>query len=522
MSTTAPERPRPTPTGGGTGRWTARWAGLGRPDRILLGLVGAHVLVKLSAFLLVGTSPLHGDEAAYVNGGMALSNLLRDLGSLTTPDTAELSQNVVASGWFMPGISLLLTPLYLLVPDADVGLMRAYVGIITSVVLLVAALRVRRVLGPGFAGALLVMPGLVPMWAAFSMATWGDLFAGLLIVLLLVRLVELSRLLRAGTAPSLGDGVRLGLLCIAVVYFRSSASLLVAGLGVLTLVAALALLRGRERVRAVLSSALAGVAFLAVLAPWSYVASEALDGPVLTTTSVPTVLANTFGKRQEVCFGECDPGSTIWFSPLRYSRETGAVSGHTEAEVADQMSAYARRDVTPSSYSADVLHNLGAYVWDPPRFYRWLDAPAGPLRAVSAVVTWTMVWVAFLVGIALLFTIVRRPRDAQVVSVLLTVSLGSLLTQPFVHVAGPRYWTTAAPVLGLAAALLWQERVRRRTAAAVPAAAPADEHAGLPEERHHLDEVWGRWLTGLQVVLAAATALVAVGLVALALPTYLG
>ncbi|MCW2791855.1 MAG: hypothetical protein JWO76_953 [Nocardioides sp.] len=477
-----------------------------RADRVLLVLVGAHVVVKLVVFAQIAHGPPMGDETAYVNGGMALSNLVRDWTALNAPDWAEVQHNVVGSGWFMPGMSVLLAPLYLVAPHADVAVLRGYLGVVTSLVFLGTVLRVRRSLGATYAGGLLVMPGLVPVWAVFSMAAWGDLLAGILIVLLLVELVELSRHLRSGRAPSPGEGLRLGLLAVAVVYFRSSATLLVAGLALVILLAALTLLRGADRRRAVLSALVAAVAFLAVLLPWSVAASKTLNGRVLTTTSVPTVLANTFGDRDLVCFGPCDPGSTIWFSPLRYSRETARATGHSEMDVAEQMSAYARQDVTPGSYTHDVLDDFRAYTNDPDRFYGYLRAsPDGdrPQDVVVEQATRWSVWAAFGVGAALLLWVVRRPREDQVMSVLLKLSLGALLTQPFVHVAGPRYWPTAAPLLGLAAALLIRQ-LRSRS----PGDTDDTDDTGS-------EATLGRWLTAVQVLLSAGVVAVVVAVLAL-------
>jgi hypothetical protein len=494
---------------------SSRVRGLPRADRILLLLVAAHVVVKVVVFLQIAHGPLVGDETAYVNGGKALSNLLRDWGSLSAPDWAEVERNVVGSGWFMPGMSLLLAPLYLVAPHADGALLRGYLGVVTSLVFLATVLRVRRSLGASYAGALLVMPGLVPVWAAFSMAAWGDLVAGLLVVLLLVELVELSRGLRRGRAPSLGVGVRLGLLAIAVVYFRSSASLLVAGLGLVTVVAALAVLRGAERRRAVLSAAAAALAFSAVLLPWSVAASTTLHGRVVTTTSVPTVLANTFGDRDLVCFGPCDPGSTVWFSPLRYSRETARVTGRSEMDVAQQMSAYARQGVTPGSYTFDVLVNLRSYVRDPERFYGYLRAAPDHEQSQDVVIertTRALVWAAFAVGVGLLLCVVRRPREDQVMSILLKLSVGALLTQPFVHIAGPRYWTTAAPLLGLAAALLIGQLLPHVVPGRLRPLAPGEPTDGDT----HADLTLGRWLTAFQVLLSATAILVATVVVVVA------
>src|SRR5688572_5979547 len=104
-----------------------------RSTRVLVVLGCAHVVVKLALFPLVAHAPLVGDEASYVDGARALSNLVRDLGGLGPIDGDELRQNVVGSGWFMPGMSLLLTPLFVVDPDASITMIRAYLGVATTV-----------------------------------------------------------------------------------------------------------------------------------------------------------------------------------------------------------------------------------------------------------------------------------------------------------------------------------------------------------------------------------------------------
>lgn len=431
---------------------------LSRADVVLLALAAAHVVVKLALFFQLSKAPVVGDEAAYVDGARALSNLVRDLSAFGPVDTAELQRSVVGSGWFMPGMSIVLTPLFVVDPDASITAIRAYLGVVSTLLLLFTVVSVRRVLGDVYAAVLLVFPGLVPMWLLFSYAAWGDLCAGLLVVLLIVQLIAVSRSVRHGAAPTLRDGVKIGLLAIAVVYARSSTSVLVVALCAVIGVAVLVLLRGAERLRAVGSLAVSGVVFLALLAPWSVFASQTLGGRVITTTSVPVVMANTFGDRERLCFGPCDPESTIWFTPLRYSREVAAATGRSEVEVQQQMSAYARADVTPHSYAGDVLANLGRYALDPAGFAPYLASPgngSGTVVTLVQTVTVVMFFALLAVTLAMLVTVVRRRGDAPWLSMLLKVALAGLLIQPFVHLCGSRYWTTAAPLFGLSAALAW-------------------------------------------------------------------
>lgn len=436
-----------------------RWSDLDRAQRVLLGLVAGVVVLRVVLFPAVAGAPAFGDEAYYLDAGRALSNLVRDLVSFSGPDTAELQRNVAGSGWFMPGMSVLLTPLFLVVPDAPIELVRGYLGLATTGLLLVTALVVRRHLGRVPAGALLVMPGLVPMYAAFGFAAYGDLVAGLFVVLLLTQALELVRRVQRGEQVTWRHGVDLGLLGIAAVYFRSSVAVLVVGVLALTLVAALLLGRAQWR-RVVLAMAAATVAFVAVLAPWSAYISHELGGRVVTTTSVPTVLANTFGDRDDLCYGECDPGSSIWFSPLRYAREVARATGISETEALAEMSAYARADVTPHTYAHDVLVNLRHYLENPAGFARILESPTTPYPSAEAVglITYVMVFPAFAVGLLMLLVVTRRSAFDQVQSVLLKVAIGALMLQPFVHIAGSRYWTTLGPLLGLSAAALYAVR----------------------------------------------------------------
>ena len=478
---------------------------------VLLGwLIVAHVVLKVVLFPLAWSTPAVGDESAYVNGAMALSNTIRDLGAFHTPDWAELDRNFVASGWFMPGMSIVVAPLYLVVPDAGAGLVRLYIGIV-MLILFVAVLRsVARTLGPRWACVLAVFPGLVPMWVIFTYASWGDTAAGLLLVLVVLRLIEMFRGFRAGQAPTVRDGAVLGLLSIAALYLRSSTSILLAGLGAITVIAAVVMLRGAVRRRAVAAAAVAGVLFVGLLAPWSAYASHVLGGRVITTTTVPTVEATTFGDRSQICFGKCDPDSTLWFRPVRYSREVARATGTSEVDVLKQMSDYALTGVTVGGYLEQVDHNLAAYALQPAIFIEHLE-PEGGRGAFGAfgartaeIATWLLYFPVLLLAAASLMTVARRSLEARVLDVVVKLVLGALLVQPFVHVAGGRYWTTAGPFFAIAAMIFVRERLigSRRMR-------PPDDGVLTAADARIVT-----WLGRIQVVLATAVVMVAIVLAA--------
>ncbi len=471
-----------------------------RVDPVLSVFVLAAVTFKVVLFARVADLPLRGDEVAYRDAGCALANLVRDLAALHGPDGAELSRDVVGSGWFMPGMGLVLAPLYLVAPHADDTATRVWLGLVSGAVFVLTVVAVRRSLGRWSAIALCAFPALVPVWVLLSLTAYGDLLAGLVLVLLLTRLVDVLGAGREGQAPTVKDGLVLGFLGITVVYLRSSAVLAVAGMAVAAVVVLLLSLhrRGGRTVvgAAVVSVAAAGGMFAVLLLPWSVAASVVLDDRVITTTSVPTALANTFGDRAEECFGPCDPGSTVWFAPVRYAREVSRATGDGEVTVLDQMSSHARRDVTAHSYARDVVDNFDRYrrvdgfgsLLKPPDaqhdrgFWQWVA------RDLSLRIFGPVSW---LVAAALLVVSRRRHSD-QVVAMLVKIGLLALLTQPFVHLSGSRYWTTAGALGGLATVVLARtirDAVRPRRPD------PGDEPARL--------------LTALQWLLSAATVAVA-------------
>ncbi len=245
--------------------------------------------------------------------------------------------------------------------------------------------------------------------------------------------------------------------------------------------------------------------FLVLLAPWSIAASEALDARVITTTTVPVSLANTFGDREQVCFGKCDPDSFLWFRPLRYAREVGRATGTSEVEVEKQMSDYALRDLDRTHYARQTWWNMGSYFFIPANFVIYLHPPAGrgPLGTAAQ---WTVLglsylyYVPFLVlALVSMFFVQLRSLESQILDTLAKLSLLALFVQPFVHVAGSRYWTTAGPLFGVAAAGFLRESYLRRT------------HATPVRERlEGTDTNLSRWLKPIQLALSGVFALVLV------------
>lgn len=495
-----------------TGVVTRVAARLPRTEVLLVWLLVAHLVLKLLIYPLTMHAPAYNDEQQYYDGARALSNLVRDVFAFTAPDGAELERNVIGSGWFMPGMAILMTPLFVVFPDAADPLCRAYLGLANLLVLLWAVRSVRNRLGSGYAALLVAFPALLPSWVLMSFTAYGDPLSGVVLIVLVAHVVDMLRKLRAGEPPAWKEAVQLGLLAITVLYLRSSTSIVLAVLGSVTLVAALVLLKGAQRWRALGAAAVAGVVCLMLLAPWSIAASRSLDTRVVTTTTVPISLANTFGDRELVCFGECDPDSYLWFRPLRYAREVGRATGESEVVVEQQMSDYALRDLDRREYARQAWWNIGSYLFIPANFVRYIapEDGRGPVGEVAErVVYWStyLYYVPFLLFALLSMLFVQlRSLESQILDTLVKLSLLALFVQPFVHVAGSRYWTTAGPLFVVAGAGFLRESYLRR------------HHTDPVRERlEGTDARLSRWLRPVQLALSGvfATVIVVLGIMAI-------
>ncbi|MDN5744146.1 MAG: hypothetical protein L0H31_03375, partial [Nocardioidaceae bacterium] len=198
------------------------------------------------------------------------------------------------------------------------------------------------------------------------------------------------------------------------------------------------------------------------------------------------------------------------FRPVRYAREVGAATGTSEVDVLKVMSDYALRDVTLAGYLGQVDHNLAAYSLIPTTFVDHLEPEDG--RSVPGIGwawavkigTWLSYYPLLLLAAASLLTFARRSLEARLLDVAVKLSIGALLVQPFVHISGGRYWTTAAPFFGIAAATFLRERRIRTGQDAAPAAGVLTA----------TDTIVVTWLGRVQVLLRAATVAVAVVLAA--------
>ncbi|SKC76277.1 hypothetical protein [Krasilnikoviella flava] len=436
-----------------------RW----RRPLLPLIVVGTLALVNLGLRVVMAhkalPAPLAGDEVAYTTGARVLADAVRALLQGGEVPTDELQARLVGNGWFMPGMPLLIAPLFLLDPTAGDFTVRFYLGVLSTTVFLAVVAVVARTLGLRTAAVLLVVPGLIPMWALFGFSAWGDVWAGLVILATVPLLVVMWRRLDSDGAVRLRDAALLGLALVVVLYLRSSTLPLVVAVLVLLVVVVLLRTRGRALARSLAACAVAAAVVVALLAPWSAIMSRTFGERVTTTTTMSLSVAYAFGDRDELCFGPCVEGN-IWTNMARYARTVGEQTGENPLEVRRQMRDYAMRDVTPSGYAAGVLDNFSRYAFSPasydhvfrPGATRAQDPPElAPDTLNIAVTLWTYLVALGVAAVAVVAA--RRVRtDAQVMVIVASLLLALLMSQPFVHVSSGRYWPVFAPLLGIAIA----------------------------------------------------------------------
>lgn len=462
-STTAPTSESAASLDSGASRLATALRSI-RPARLVAILFAAHVALKVALTPIALRSPLRGDEHSYDAGAKTMAAALRSLLSGNGLPIADLQEHVIGNGWFMPGMSTLLAPLYLVAPNASAATVRAYLGVLTLVLFAAAVLVVFRTLPWQFAAALTIVPGLVPIWVLFSFTAWGDLSAGIVLIVVVAFLTWLWGRVVAGDPIRLRDAAALGALLGTTLYLRSSTLPLIAGLLVLCAIAVVCHTRGHQLLRGLVACGLATLILVAMILPWSYTVSRTFDSRVTTTTTLPLSLAYAFGDRDKICFGPCPPHK-IWYSMAEFSRVTAQRTGESELQVQRRMSTYALRGVTPSSYATDVLDDFDRYVFQPTGYesaFRTTDKGTDSARLkvhdpdlvsrLNVVTTKILYFGALLLAAISILLVRRTSARVQIVTILASLTTAALMTQPFVHVASPRYWPVFLPMLSLLAA----------------------------------------------------------------------
>lgn len=427
---------------------------------LVLSLLGCLAfLLWLAALGFMSTVPLNGDEGSYNRNAEAIANFFLSRSDISFN---ELGQRLVGRGWFMPGLSFVLTPLYATDGTPGLAMIRAYMVGVNLLLWLWLLREVSTTFGRYAAIVLLIFPTLSVTWLMFTASTWADLPAGLFLAIVAARTYRLAVSTLAGQALPLRQIVMLELLMIIMVYLRGN--FIAAVVAVHVFLAVLALISGHysRLFQRVMVLAMGLILFSTLLAPWSLTASRTLGGAVVTTSSLPMSLAKTFGDRDELCFGPCAEGN-IHFVTVEYSREYAERHGISELEAQKRMSAHALSGLTISGYLGQVQENFVSFLFQPSGFVRRFvnissldlsEDAAKELRGLAKVLT-LGVHIPFLFALfAGNMVVVSWSRRGQIFSLVLKMFTLCLFVQPFIHVSHARYWVGFAPLMGLAVIFL--------------------------------------------------------------------
>jgi len=452
---------------------------------LLAGWLGTTLLT----WRLFANSNLRGDEYTYVAGARALGDAL--IGR--QPAGFDLAGQLIGTGWFMPGAYLLGTPLFMAVPDASLALVRSWMLLVNGVLFLGVVALARRHVGQGLAMVLLAFPGLAPLWHVSAAMHLPDLPAGLLGFAAMLLAVPLARQMLHGEALAWRGLLAMELCLLAALYLRGPMLAVVLALNCVLLALGLGSRARRWQYGGRILGGLALV--MAGLLPWSLAVSAHFDKPVLTTTNVPLVLADSFGDPSRTCFGPCEPGIDI-VPAWEFARETAQAQQRNPLDVEREMMWYSIAGLTPRSYFAQAREHVGRFVLDPGGWLRnlltmsygippELRAPLYQLLLAITLVTYVPFMLMLLAANLLLF----RQNDSLRVQAMLVKGVTACLSlQPFVHKSSARYWVALAPLAAWSAVLLWQSRASR---------APAVVASAVP-----------RWLDTMQVLYSAGLCVV--------------
>ena len=430
--------------------------------RIMLWLLTAAALLTL---YVMRKTDWRGDEYTYVAGASALGDWLA--GRLSW---AEAYERVIGPGWFMPGASVIGAPLFALVEAPAQGLVRAW-ALVVNLALCAAVYRdFGRTFGRVHGAIFLLFPMLVASWHVSLVTLMPDIPAGLFAALALLATWRIAM----GKSSGWKAIASLELLLAAAIYLRGPMVLLAIALHGLLLIVTLSRPQPRRHAGPILAG-LMGLAL--IIAPWSIAATRHFGEPVLTTTNVPLVFAESFGDPARTCFGPCPAGQDIW-PEWNYAQSLSQQTGENSLSVQRRMMSASIEGLTPLSYLDQVREHFATFLFRPDGLVpMYLEVAYAVPPDIRPMLGSALHWLTLIVFLPFLFALLaanimpfRRSDGALFQGLLIKLGTAVLFLQPFFHHTSARYWQTFAPLAAWSAALLITSM--KRPAAAGPRTLP--------------------------------------------------
>jgi putative flippase GtrA len=423
--------------------------------------VWGAIALWMASFVFMATVPLSGDEVFYAGSAAAIARFLIH-GDISL---AQIASHIVGYGWFMPGVSFALLPLYIFDQTPWQPIIRLFASLATAALWGWSVREVYRAFGIWYAVAIIVFPPFALTWLFFTATIWGELAGGLFLAIATARTWSIARSSIAGTALEFRKILYLEMVLIPMVYMRGSTILIVVAIHVFLLVIGLLYGKPREIGKLSIPLVLGAAIFALALAPWSFTASKVLGGPVTTTTTPVLSFGITFGDNDKLCFGPC-PGNNIWFAAANFSRKYASEHGIGQLQAQRLMAANALQGLTLKNYLAKVHGTFRTFAFTPEQFStRFLSTSILNLskseirfgEGLSKAWTRLFYFPFFIALVFANFAVFRRAED-QVASLMFKMFSLCIFLQPFDHVSHPRYWPAFAVLMGLSGGFLAQYR----------------------------------------------------------------
>lgn len=274
------------------------WASLGTRNALIYGVAGVF-LYRLWLYVAVGRfSAPRGDEIFYWRSAKVLLRMAH-LHEMRALGFEEGAGRIVGRGWFVPGMSGVLAPIRLFSDEWAVG--RAWVGVVAFVLLLLVVRQVDRMYSRHAAVITLLIVGLLPYTAWFSLTFWGGQVGGLLMVLNLLWAVRMGRRIRDGADPRWREHVLMGVSVAACVYIRPTTLGQVLPISIVLFLA----YSSRDDFwpalrKSFLRWSAMFLVFMLLFAPWSIALMVRFDGPFLIVTSRPLSQILRYAPQEEI------------------------------------------------------------------------------------------------------------------------------------------------------------------------------------------------------------------------------
>lgn len=437
--------------------------------------VPALLLAVIGLFSIWVMHPvaLNGDELSYSSGGQTLGLWVRSLFGDTGAQGSVLD-GVLQRGWFMPGMSFVLGPVYALVgADAPFWLLRVYVLVINLVLLWLIAEQLRHRWGRTaelvFLGALAISP----YYMLFLSTAWADVLSLHLGILVLFWIYDRFLVDREG--PSAATGVTAGLLVAALTYLRPVYPVYLVFLAVTAVLWALRRKVNGERLRrAGVSVVIAAVVAIALLLPWTLVVSDRFGFGLPTTARQISSIAWRGDPSVITEAQEATGSGDVFVALYEFVWDRAEDQSVTFREAATALERQSEVD-------RSLPETLGLYRSNALRFFAIEHEAAnvfvhrfvtlrcqgevqciesGWSGALEGWATWS--WRVLLALGAILFLLPHRMRSADDVfmSFLWKASVFSLAVWPLLRYTHGRYYVGLIPLIALGLAIAAANRPR--------------------------------------------------------------